>query len=105
MDYARKLTLELEEINRQIIESGEEMDLDVLLKIFREFKGFEVVRVRKLNDGLIDPTIEDFGRYLLSLVNNDEVRKRIIKILEEGKVHGFREAPDYAIYLRKRLRM
>jgi len=105
MDYARKLTLELEEIYRQIMESEEEMNLDELLKIFREFKGFEIVRVRKLNDGLIDPTIEDFGRYLLSLVNSDKVRKRIIKILEEGKVHSFREAPDYAIYLRKRLRI
>ena len=101
MDYARKLTLELEEIYHQITGGGEEIDLDELLRIFRNFKGFDIVKVRKLNDGLMDPTIEDFGKYLLSLTNNEDLKKRIAKILEEGKVHGFREAPDYAIYLRK----
>ena len=101
MDYARKLTLELEEIYRQVTGEKEELNLDKLLKIFRGFKGFDIVKVRKLNDGLMDPTIEDFGKYLLSLTNNEDLKKRIAKILEEGKVHGFREAPDYAIYLRK----
>jgi len=101
MDYARKLTLELEEIYRQVTGEEEELNLDKLLKIFRGFKGFDIVKVRKLNDGLIDPTIGDFGKYLLSLVNKEELKKRILRILEEGEVHGFREAPDYVIYLRK----
>jgi len=101
MDYARRLTLELEGIYHQVTGSEEELDLDNLLAIFRSFKGFDIIEVRKLNDGLIDLTIEDFGKYLLSLVSEEDLKRKIEKILEKGRVHGFREAPDYAIYLRK----
>jgi len=79
MDCARRLTLDLEEIYHQVTGGEEELDLDDLLAIFRNFKGFDIIKVRKLNDGLIDPTIEDFGKYLLSLVSEENLKKKVEK--------------------------
>ena len=100
-DIPRRLTLELEEIYYQITGEFEEMRLETFLSKIKRFRGFRIVEVKKLDDGLLDPTIEDFAYYLLSLTKDESLRRRIIEICEKGKIYGFRESPNYAFYLKK----
>ena len=101
VDEARKLTLKLEEIHHQLTGDEEEVDLEDLLTIFKDFSKFKVLEVKKLNEGRIDPTIEDYAYYLLSLTDDPNLKKIILEICKKGSKIGFREAPDYAIYLQK----
>jgi len=99
-DKARELALELEAIYQKL--TGERsLGLDEFIQPFKEFKGFNIIEIKKLNDGLIDPTMEDFAHFLLTLTDDNDVKKKIRSIIEEGLKFGFREAPDYAIYLQK----
>jgi len=100
-DHPRELTLELEEIYREITKEEKELELENLLLILNKFSKFKLIEVKKLNDGLLDPTIEDFAYYLLKLTNDTELRNRIKEIIKKGRRIGFREAPDYVIYLQK----
>ena len=100
-DISRKLTLELETIYYKITGEREIKNLDFFLNQIKSFEGFRLIDIKKLNDGLLDPTIEDFAHYLLSLTEDENLRKRIMKICEKGSIYGFRESPDYAFYLEK----
>lgn len=100
LDEARKLVIELEKICEEIF-GNEEVDLDVLLNLIRKTPGFSIISVRKLNDGRLDPTLKDFANFLLSHTKDTKLKTKIRRIIERGLKIGFREAPDYAVYIQK----
>ena len=99
-DEARKLVIELEKIYEKIF-GDEEADLDVLLSLIRKTPDLSIISIRKLNNGRLDPTVKDFANFLLSHTRDDELKTRIRRIIDRGLKIGFREAPDYAVYIQK----
>jgi len=100
MDEARKLVIELEKIYEKIF-GDEEIDLDVLLGLIRRTPSLSIISIRKLNDGRLDPTVKDFASFLLSRTKDAKPKIKIRRIIDRGLKIGFREAPDYAVYIQK----
>jgi len=100
LDEARMLTLQLEKIYEEIFGQSE-TSFDTIINAIRKIPGLEIISMRKLNDGRLDPTVKDFAYFLLSNVKDEKLRKQISKIIKRGQKIGFREAPDYVAYVRK----
>jgi len=70
--------------------------------ILNEFSKFGLIEVKKLNDELLDPTIEDFARYLLTLTDDAALKRRILEIIKKGREMGFRGSIRLCCYYTSR---